>query len=37
VMSARWQIARHVTDRIAPVLLLVLLLSALYGVGGHAS
>jgi hypothetical protein len=37
VLSPRLAIARHVTERIAPVLLLVLLLSALYGVGAHAS
>jgi hypothetical protein len=36
VLSPRLPIARHVTERIAPVLVLVLLLSALYGVGAHA-
>lgn len=37
VMSPRLPIARRVTERIAPVLMLVLLLTALYGVGAHAS
>jgi hypothetical protein len=37
VMSPRLPVARRVTERVAPVLLLVLLLSALYGVGAHAS
>lgn len=36
-MCARWRIARRVTERIAPVLMLALLLGALYGTGAHAS
>jgi hypothetical protein len=35
-MSSSLPFARHVTERIAPVLLMMLLLSALYGVGAHA-
>jgi hypothetical protein len=37
VMSPRPQFAQHVTERIAPVLMVVLLASVLYGVGAHAS
>lgn len=37
VFSSRLPIARGMTERIAPLLLLILLLSALYGVGAHAS
>jgi hypothetical protein len=36
VMSPRHRFARHVTERIAPVLIGVLFLSVLYGVGAHA-
>lgn len=36
-MSPRHQIARRVTERIAPVLMGVLFLSVLYGVGAHAA
>jgi hypothetical protein len=36
VMSPRHRFARHLTGRIAPVLVVVLLLSVLYGVGTHA-
>lgn len=36
VMSPRLPIARHVIERIAPLLLAVLLSSVLYGVGAHA-
>jgi hypothetical protein len=36
-MSPRMPFARHVTERVAPALLLMLLLSALYGVGAHAA
>jgi hypothetical protein len=35
-MSSSLPFARYVTERIAPVLLTMLLLSALYGVGAHA-
>jgi hypothetical protein len=37
LVMSRLPVARRVTERIAPVLMLVLLLSALYGVGAHAS
>jgi hypothetical protein len=37
VMSSRHRFARDVRERIAPVLLMVLLLSVLYGVGAHAA
>jgi hypothetical protein len=37
VMSPRLPLARHVTERIAPLLMVVLLLSVLYGVGAHAA
>jgi hypothetical protein len=36
LMSTRMAIARTVAERVAPVLLSVLLLSVLYGVGAHA-
>jgi hypothetical protein len=36
VISPRHPFARHVTERIAPVLIGVLFLSVLYGVGAHA-
>jgi hypothetical protein len=36
VMSARLPLAQRVTERMAPVLLAVLLVSVLYGVGAHA-
>ncbi len=36
VMSPRLPIARRVTERIAPVLLAMLLVSVLYGAGAHA-
>lgn len=37
VMSAGQPFARRVTERIAPVLMVVLLVSVLYGVGAHAA
>ena len=36
VMSPRHRFARHVTERMVPLLMMVLLLSVLYGVGAHA-
>jgi hypothetical protein len=36
VMAPRVRVAQLVTERIAPLLLVMLLLSALYGVGAHA-
>ena len=36
VMSPRLPIARYVTERVAPVLVALLFLSAMYGVGAHA-
>jgi hypothetical protein len=36
LLSPRLRFAQHVTERIAPVLLVVLFLSVLYGVGAHA-
>jgi hypothetical protein len=37
VMSPRLPVARRVVERIAPVLLAMLFMTALYGVGAHAS
>jgi hypothetical protein len=37
VLSSRHRFARHVTERIAPVLIGVLFLSVLYGAGAHAA
>jgi hypothetical protein len=37
VMLPRLPLAQHVTQRVAPVLMVVLLLSVLYGVGAHAA
>jgi hypothetical protein len=37
LMSSRQPFAQHVTEHIAPVMTMVLLLSVLYGVGAHAS
>jgi hypothetical protein len=36
VLSPRHRFARHVTERMVPVLMMVLLLSVLFGVGAHA-
>jgi hypothetical protein len=36
LMSTRVAIARAVAERVAPVLITMLLLSVLYGVGAHA-